>query len=248
MRQYIEPMLHAAASPLIATSAAGTWGLCGLCRSWCNGGLCGDCLQRFAAQRPRCRRCGLATAQVVDRCGACIHDALAFEHTLVLADYEAPWPALITAFKFHQQIEWASAFAHALAEVVMRSKAPRPQLLAPVPLAPARLRERGFNQSWEIARRLGRRLRLPASARCLQRVRDTAHQIGMTREQRERNLRDAFWVEPQGRVPLAGLRVALVDDVLTTGATAQAAALALRRAGAAAVDLWVLARTAPADG
>ena len=77
----------------------------------------------------------------------------------------------------------------------------------------------------------------------LQRSRDTAHQIGMTRQQREHNLRDAFWVDPTARVKLQGRAVALVDDVLTTGATAHAAALALTRAGAASVDVWVVART-----
>jgi predicted amidophosphoribosyltransferase len=65
----------------------------------------------------------------------------------------------------------------------------------------------------------------------------------MSRDQRAANLRDAFWVDPRAARTIAGARVALVDDVVTTGATAQAAALALRRAGAAAVDLWVLART-----
>jgi len=77
----------------------------------------------------------------------------------------------------------------------------------------------------------------------LQRSRDTPHQIGMSRAQREHNLRDAFWIEPAQRARLEGQRVALIDDVLTTGATAHAAALALTRAGAARVDVWVAART-----
>lgn len=166
---------------------------------------------------------------------------------ITMADYDGPWPALITALKFRQQVELASALAAGLATAVCRSDAPRPDLLVPVPLSPARLCERGFNQSWEIARRLGRRLGIPASADLLQRVRDTAHQIGKTRTERERNLRDAFWVEPRRGAPMAGRRLALIDDVSTTGATAHAAALALRRAGAAAVDLWVLARTPLGD-
>jgi ComF family protein len=183
----------------------------------------------------------------VDACGGCLRAPPAWDRTITLADYDGPWPALITALKFHQQVELASALANGLATAVCRSDGPRPDLLVPVPLSPSRLRERGFNQAWELARRIGRRLGVPASPIPLQRVRDTAHQIGKSRAERERNLRDAFWVQPRRSVPMAGRRLALIDDVLTTGATAQAAALALRRAGAAAVDLWVLARTPLGD-
>ena len=122
-----------------------------------------------------------------------------------------------------------------------------PALLLSVPLSRERLRERGYNQSWELARRLGRSLRIDATPALLQRGRDTAHQIGMTRHERERNLRDAFWIDPARRATLQGRHVALVDDVFTTGATAHAAAVALRRAGAARVDVWVIARTPLGD-
>jgi ComF family protein len=127
--------------------------------------------------------------------------------------------------------------------MTLGTDAAAPRLLLPVPLSRERLRERGYNQAWELARRLARRLGLEADAHLLQRSRDTAHQIGMSREQREVNLRDAFWVEPARRARLLGREVVLVDDVLTTGATAHAAALALTRAGAASVDVWVVART-----
>jgi ComF family protein len=116
-----------------------------------------------------------------------------------------------------------------------------------VPLSRERLRERGYNQAWELARRLARRLGLAARADVLQRSRDTPHQIGMSRAEREHNLRDAFWIEPVQRWRLQGAHVALIDDVLTTGATAHAAALALTRAGAARVDVWVAARTLLGD-
>lgn len=165
------------------------------------------------------------------------------DRTVALADYRPPWPTLIGGFKFRQQVELAGALAQALAQAVRDSGASRPALVVPVPLSAARLRERGYNQAWELARRLARQLGLAASAGVLHRVRDTAHQVGMTRDQRAANLRDAFWVDPRSVRRLAGARVALVDDVVTTGATANAAALALRRAGAGLVDLWVLART-----
>lgn len=218
-------------------------GLCVICRSWCERGLCRDCIDRFAGSRLRCARCARPTATSVAACGGCLREPPAFERTVALADYRPPWPALIGDFKFRQQVELAGALAHALGDALHRQGAPAPALVIPMPLSDSRLRERGFNQAWELARRLARRKGLRASSAALHRVRDTAHQVGMTREQRSRNLRDAFWVDPRAAASLDGLHVALVDDVVTTGATAQAAALALRRAGAAAVDLWVLART-----
>ena len=177
------------------------------------------------------------------QCGECLRAPPAFERCVTLADYESPWRELIAAYKYRQQVELAAALAVALGRAVHAHGASTPGWVVPVPLSRERLRERGFNQAWEIARRIARRRRWAASATLLQRVRDTAHQIGMTRDERERNLRDAFWVDDRGGRRRAGQRVALVDDVLTTGATAQAAALALRRAGASAVELWVLART-----
>jgi ComF family protein len=116
---------------------------------------------------------------------------------------------------------------------------PPPQLLVPVPLTSARLRERGFNQSVEIARVVSRAIRVPARMRALERTRDAPSQSGLKRRQRRANLRGAF----RGARPLEGLHVALVDDVFTTGATAQAATAALQRAGAMRVDVWAIART-----
>jgi ComF family protein len=187
----------------------------------------------------------------IARCGLCISQASAFTRCIAGADYAAPWDRLIAHFKFHQQPELAGAFAQlvlrALAHLAGQEspgiEATADALLVPVPLSRERLRERGYNQAWELARRLGRRLGLEFNANVLRRGRDTAHQIGMSRQQREANLRDAFWVEPAQRVRLQGQRVVLVDDVLTTGATAHAAALALKRAGATQVDVWVVART-----
>ena len=171
-------------------------------------------------------------------------------HCVAGADYAAPWDGLITAFKFQQRVELAAALSQLIEQAVRRAwsdDAARPALLLPVPLSRERLRERGYNQAWELARRLGRRLHVEATPNWLQRGRDTAHQIGMTRHEREHNLRDAFWVEPRARAALQGRHVVLVDDVLTTGATAHAAALVLVRAGAARVDVWVVARTPLGD-
>ncbi|MBE7419256.1 MAG: ComF family protein [Ideonella sp.] len=220
-------------------------GLCALCRDWGAQPVCEPCLQRFAPLRARCAACALPTAIPLPRCGRCAALASAFTRCIVGADYAPPWRQLIADFKFHRRPEHAAALSR-LIERTWRASADddaTPVLLLPVPLAPQRLRERGYNQAWELARRLGRRLRIATDATLLRRGRDTAHQIGMTRSEREHNLRDAFEVDARRQARLQGCHVALVDDVLTTGATAHAAALALRRAGAARVDVWVVART-----
>jgi ComF family protein len=223
-------------------------GLCVLCRDWCRRSLCELCLQRFAPLRPRCGACARTMPLAVSRCGECTRQPSAFERCISGTDYTAPWDELIAGFKFHRKTELAAALCEILWRAVdAAGGAPRPALLLPVPLSRERLRERGFNQAWELARRLARRLDAPARADMLQRSRDTPHQIGMSRVEREHNLRDAFWIEPAQRARLQGTHVALIDDVLTTGATAHAAALALTRAGAARVDVWVVARTPLGD-
>ena len=158
--------------------------------------------------------------------------------------YAFPWDQLITKFKFHGQVELARPLADRLARAVQAHGDPVCTLVLPVPLATARLAARGYNQAWELARRVARTQRLPARADLLLRALDTAHQAELGRAQRQQNLRAAFYVDPAQRHAVAGHRVALVDDVMTTGATAREAAAALLRAGAAAVDVWALARTA----
>jgi ComF family protein len=118
-----------------------------------------------------------------------------------------------------------------------------PDMLLPVPLAAARLRERGYNQAWEITRRLGRTLRCPAEPHLLLRLRDTPHQLAFPLHRRAANVRGAFAVEPTRLAEVRGRHIALVDDVMTTGATAEEIARALKQAGAAAVAVWVVART-----
>ena len=116
---------------------------------------------------------------------------------------------------------------------------PRPDLLLPVPLAKRRLRERGFNQAGMLGRWLGSQLGVNCDERILARTRETPAQQRLDAKARRHNLRQAFAVTRE----LKGKHVAIVDDVLTTGATAQAIAQALRRAGARRVDVYCLART-----
>ena len=168
---------------------------------------------------------------------------------IAAADYGYPWDRLVTRFKFHGQPELADLLAGVMTGAITgQGAAPvhgvlPAQIVLPVPLSDVRLAERGYNQAWELARRLAARLKLPAQADGLLRLRDTPHQVGLSRRARASNLRDAMWVAPVAAAQLAGRHLALVDDVLTTGVTAAAASQALLTAGAASVQVWVLART-----
>jgi ComF family protein len=176
-------------------------------------------------------------------CGDCLRSPPPFARTVCAADYVFPWDGLISAFKFHGHVELAGALAELLSKAVRHSNAPLPQCVLPVPLATQRLAERGYNQAWELARRIAKNLGLPAHAELLLRHVDTAHQIELSRTERQHNLRTAFMVDPQRRQLVQGQDLALVDDVMTTGATVAEATQTLLRAGAASVQVWVVART-----
>lgn len=229
-----------------ATVLSGTsiTGRCEVCRQWGRGALCADCVARYAAPHARCARCGLRLGLPSPACGACLRDPPPVQRTVCVADYDHPWDALIAAFKFHARPELAGALSARLVQAVRDAGAPPPEQVLPVPLSPRRLAERGYNQAWELARRAAVALGLPADATLLQRpVEHEAHQAELTRAERLRNLQGAFMVDPRRRDALDGRHVALVDDVMTTGATLHQAAKALQRAGAASVQAWVLART-----
>jgi ComF family protein len=150
--------------------------------------------------------------------------------------------------KFRAAMDLVPVLAAQLAACHQRVGMSPPDLLLPVPLSKARLRERGYNQSWELARRAANHLNRPAHAHMLSRLKDTPHQLALPLNQRAANVRGAFAVDPRWSDMLKGRNIALIDDVMTTGATAGEAARVLRETGAASVQVWVVARTpAPAD-
>jgi len=220
---------------------------CALCRGWGPQRLCDDCRTRFAAPLPRCSLCALRVPAGVVRCAACIATPPPWDGALAAVDYAHPWDTLIRRFKFDAALDLADMFARLMADAVHAHGLGTAPLLLPVPLAAARLHERGYNQSWEIVRRLAGRLGVHVDAQLLRRVRDTAHQLAFPPAQRAANLHAAFAVDPRRAHVLHGRPVVLLDDVMTSGATAAELARTVRRAGAAEVQVWVLART-PAPG
>jgi ComF family protein len=217
---------------------------CGICGAWTRpAGLCAHCIRRFAAPATRCTTCALRVPEGVLLCGRCMHSPPHFERAFVAFDYAFPWDDAIAAFKFRQALEWAVPLARQLAAALPQD-AGEAELVTAVPLAAARLRERGYNQAWEIARRVARARHRPARDDLLHRLRDTPHQVDLDRRQRDANLRGAFMPgDAAARAAVRGRCVAVVDDVLTTGTTANEAAKALLEAGARSVQVWVLART-----
>lgn len=205
--------------------------------------LCSPCLNDLPwLSESRCPQCALPTANG-RICGSCLKHPPAFDRTHSFLAYDFPVDKLIQAFKYGQRLEIASALAGVW---LGRSVPPRlPELLVPVPLHPARLRERGFNQALELGKALARRIRLPLIPDACQRIRDTPPQASLPLKERHRNLRGAFSANPDR---LAGRHIAIIDDVMTSGSSLNELAATLKKAGAAEVDCWVMARALPLTG
>lgn len=216
---------------------------CAVCHDWGRQRVCDTCLKRHAGPRHRCAGCALPLSSDAALCGACSAQPLPFARTVAAFDYAFPWSSLVGALKFRAALDLADTLARALADAVRASGAALPSCVLPVPLGAARLAERGMNQSWEIARRTARSLSLAAHANALQRAVETPHLAELPRDERARAIRGAFRLAPGAATALHGRDVALVDDVMTTGATAAEAARMLLANGVASVQLWVVART-----
>jgi ComF family protein len=215
---------------------------CLLCQARAPAGrdLCVACdrsLPRVPAACPRCGSpgAGIGTDAV---CGACQKDPPAFDATRAMFRYDAPVDRLVHQLKYHGRLELSRVLGGYLAEHIMELDDPLPDVVVPVPLHVSRLRERGYNQSLEIARFVAGRLRIPLDRQGVQRLRPTAPQAELPRDQRRKNVRGAFGVNGA----FSGQRVAVVDDVMTSGHTVNALAQCLHDNGAKEVRVWVVAR------
>ncbi len=172
-----------------------------------------------------------------DRCGACLTHPPAYDHVCAPYTYAFPADALVQALKYRGMLAIAPLFGGALARCLDE----RPDVIVPMPLADARLRERGFNQAQEIARHAARITGITLLARACRKVRDTQPQAALPWKERAKNMRHAFVCDAD----FSGKHVAIVDDVMTTGATLNELARNLKKAGAARVTGLVVARTLP---
>ncbi|WP_158973734.1 ComF family protein [Pseudomonas sp. BAV 4579] len=221
---------------------------CALCAAWLPPGLplCEGCDSELPWLGPHCQGCALPLPVDGLLCGSCLARPPAFDQVLAPWRYAFPVDTLINRFKHRDQGSLGRLAGALLARHLQHlfdEGQPRPDLLLPVPLSALRLRQRGFNQAALLASWLGKTLQLPVDGRLLQRVQEQQSQQGLSANLRRRNLKQAFALVKDA--PLEGRHLALVDDVLTTGATADSLARLLKRAGAGRVDVYCLARTPP---
>ncbi|TDT43283.1 ComF family protein [Halospina denitrificans] len=225
-------------------------GRCGLHLSRCvlclaragRTGLCEPCLQDLPANHTACERCALPlTAPNPQRlCSACLLRSPAQDFCLTPWRYEFPIDQMIRRYKYDGWRAPGRALALNWADQVTGTLPEIPQALIPAPIAPERLPERGFSQTAEIADWISRETGTPLETGLLQRHPGYQPQAGLDRGKRRRNLQGAFYVTTRTGMPE---HVAIVEDVITTGASGDAMAACLREAGIRRVDLWALART-----
>jgi len=201
--------------------------------------LCAGCAGDFALNAVCCPRCALPLESPAPLCGECLRREPPFSRAWVPLRYGHPLDLLEARFKFHRDLAAGRVLAERMIERARIEGPDRPDALIPIPLHLTRLRERGYNQALELALPLAQALGIPLRADLLVRIQATPAQTGLDAKARRRNLRGAFEVGAGASLPR---HVALVDDVMTTGATLRECARALRRAGIARVDAWALAR------
>ncbi len=218
-------------------------GSCVLCAARIASGedFCPQCersLPYLAGGCPQCASPMMPTTASGSHCGECQRRPPAFSRTLAMFHYSSPIDRLIQSLKYHHRLEIARVLGQRLARFLQTHGVASSNLLIPVPLHTTRLRERGFNQSLELARPVAKRLGLSLDYTCATRTRQTAPQTDLAPKARQRNVRGAF----RASDAVAGRRVAILDDVMTTGHTVDSLARCLRRAGARDVEVWVVAR------
>jgi ComF family protein len=213
-------------------------GSCFLCRGAAEDILCAQCDADLPRLREAlCPRCALPSPGGAV-CGRCLTQAPRYDATVAALAYRFPADVLIQALKVRGELALAPFLGDLLAKCIPSTGV---DCVIPVPLAPARLRARGYNQALEIARHVARATGARLAAELCERARDTPPQTDLAPAERAKNVRGAFHC-PRF---VAGARVAVLDDVMTTGATLEEIAATLKRAGAARVENWVIARTFP---
>ncbi|MEH6639079.1 MAG: ComF family protein [Porticoccaceae bacterium] len=220
-------------------------GICLLCqrRSKRKLDLCHACEAALPRLETGCLRCALPLLHP-GVCGYCQGKPPSFTSVFTPYLYQFPTDRMIHSFKYGGKFKYGRVLATLLAELLnnterLNNSAPPPDVLLPVPLHWRRQIKRGFNQAELIARALSRQLDIPINTRLISRTRYTDAQEGLSRRERQGNLRQAFTATPD----VKGLSIAVIDDVVTTGSTAEAVAHCLVRAGAQQVQVWALART-----
>jgi len=200
--------------------------------------LCQACEADLPRIDPACPSCGMPLSEAEHLlCGKCLQSPPPFHHTISPYYYAPPLIQLITRFKFQHALAMTRVFSDLLARHIDTSQR-KPECIIPVPLHPRRLRERGYNQSLEIARLLGKRLGIAIDYQLCQRTRYTSPQTGLAARERKRNVKNAFGLTG----PCHYRHIAILDDVITTGHTVTELAGLLRKNGVEEIAVWSVAR------
>ena len=214
---------------------------CPLCgsKSRSRESLCTGCQADIQSAEPVCRRCAVPLNPTDGlECGACQKDPPLYRSVYCFAPYAAPLDRLILQFKFQQKLYIGKKLGALMAQDIMSRQLPQPDVLLPIPLHSRRLRQRGYNQALELARPIATELGVSLDFNNCVRTKETTEQIGLSAKLRRSNLKGAFELKDN----FQGKRVAIVDDVMTTGSTVSELSRQLLQAGATSVDVWVCAR------
>ncbi|MCP3687393.1 MAG: ComF family protein [Gammaproteobacteria bacterium] len=199
--------------------------------------FCTGCRQRLKSINNPCRLCGMENPTHDDTCAVCLYDPPRWQHLITPFQYEGLTRELLMQFKFSESLYLANTLVKTAFDYFDRQE-PKPEVLLPVPLHHDRLMQRGYNQAFEIAQLLSRELAIKVDRQSLRRLRYTEAQAGLSAYAREKNILQAFVC----RESLDYRHVAVVDDIVTTGATANEITKVLHRAGVETVEIWGLAR------
>lgn len=200
--------------------------------------ICEICFKRLLKNEPNCYQCGLLLNQSTTNnlCGGCQSAPPDFQLTHAAFLYQGAMRYLISQLKFNRQYKNARLLGQLLAESL--PKTALPQCIIPVPLHKKRYRQRGFNQSLEIAKTVSKQLHIPVDNHICIRTKNTAHQVGLNSKQRGENIKNAFSIIK----PREYTHIAILDDVLTTGSTVRELAAVFKKSGVTQIDIWVCAR------
>jgi ComF family protein len=209
--------------------------------------ICSFCQKALIKKRACCQHCALPLPKNQDYCGDCINKGHAFTHIHAIADYIPPYSTLIKKFKYNGQLLNGELLAELLLQSILfnfsKNDIKQIDYLIAVPLHPKKQRTRGFNQAQIIAQRISHSLSIPLITNGITRSKQTVPQEGLSITERKKNLQNAFFFDRKKLPDLLGKRLILIDDVVTTGATANSFCQQLKDQGIEKIDIWCICRT-----
>jgi len=216
---------------------------CSLCgdKAQAHIAICEPCHKQLITINNCCTQCALPLPDSAENniCGQCLNKPPYFDHSFSLYNYETPVKQLISGLKFQKKLSLAHLFGTLLGEAIQHTnRCDLPDCIAPVPLSSKRLKNRGYNQSIEIARPVSKLLSIPLAYNLFKRVRHSPPQSSLNLKSRQHNVRNAFTINEK-KLPR---HIAIIDDVMTTGATSNELARILKKEGVEKVEIWSVAR------